>query len=74
MTVTLHDHHGISNQITGNDWVTYHDAAVRRPYDFLGTQDRVKNYANSQQSQGDHTVTLQCGCGIAVSEKSLMSS
>ena len=47
--------------------------AVRPPYDFLGTQDRVKYVCHltaiARRPYGHRTVALWCGCGIAVSEK-----
>ena len=47
--------------------------AVRPPYDFLGTQDRVKTVcyftAIARRPYGHRKMTLRCGCGIAVSEK-----
>ena len=64
-------------------WGRY-KATARPPYDFLGTQDRVKTVCHltaiARRPYGHRTLTLWCGCvwlrrcGIVVSEKSLMSS
>ena len=46
---------------------------VRSPYDFLGTQDRVKTVCHltsiARPPYGLRTVILRCGCGVAFSEK-----
>ena len=47
--------------------------AVKPPYYFLDTLDRVKTVCHltavARRPYGHRTMTMRCGCGIAVSEK-----